>query len=271
MKRKPGMVFSEAHVFPGGQWESADSLDVWGTRLGLTRPETLPSTALTSEIELNSLKITAIRETFEESGIFMGPGTLGPPATGDFYQLCKEKGVWPDLGRLRFFVRMITPELALRRFDTVFFIAAVPQGTGFTLSEESQSAQWLSPAELLDRAAELHLLPPQCFVTVLLAYYPLFSDLMQADPLPNTVFPLMSAIMHPEKPKVVVIVAYGDEEYPVPAFLPVIKGKRMRIWMESNGIHFEISPGLVAYVDRAHWELVPDSNQRLQIVPKARL
>ena len=271
MQRKQGMVFSEAHVFPGGKWETSDSLEVWEPLLGLTRPETLSSTPLTAEIELNSLKITAIRETFEESGIYIGSGALGPPVSGDFYQLCREKRALPDLGRLRYFVRMITPQNTLRRFDTVFFIAAVPQGTEFTLTEESQSAQWLSPAELLDRAAELQLLPPQCLATLLLAHYPLFSDLMQANPLPTTVFPLMSAIIHPENPKWVVIVAYGDEEYPVSAFLPEIKGKRLRIWMEPNGIHFEISPGLVPYMDRAQYRLVRDFNKRLQIVPKTRL
>ena len=271
MKRQPGMVFSEAHVFPGGQWEPSDSLDVWGPRLGIAKPEVIPSTPLTAEVELNSLKITAIRETFEESGIFIGPGTLGPPVTGDFYQRCRAKGTLPDLSRLKYFTRMITAVFAPKRFDTVFFVAPVPPETQFTLSEESQSAQWLSPAELLEKAAELKLLSPQCFVTVFLAYYPLLQDLLQANPLPTTVFPLMSAITHPDNPDILVIIGYGDEEYSAPSFLPDIKGKRMRIWLESNGINFEISPGLVPYVDASPWKLEPDSNKQLQIVPKARI
>lgn len=271
MKRSKGMVFSEAFVFPGGLWDPQDSLDLWGPRLGL-RPKVIPKTPATSEVDLNSFKITAIRETFEESGIFIGPGNLGPPKTGDFYELCKSKGTLPDVTRLRYFTRMITPLFVPKRFDTVFFLTSVPTGTSFTLSSESQAAEWLSPEELLNRAAELRLLPPQGFATVLLAHYPIFNDLMQAEVLPTTVFPLMGAIAHPEKPGVVVIVAYGDEDYEVPEFLPEVKGKRMRVWMDVNGINAQISPGMVPFIDSSPYRLLPDSaTGRLRITPKARL
>lgn len=269
-QRKKGMIFSEAFVFPGGKWEPADSLNVWGERLG-TRPEVVPGTPLTRELELNSLKVTAIRETFEESGIFIGPGSLGLPVSGDFYQLCNRKGLLPDLSRLRYFTRIVGPIGYPPRFDTVYFLTTVPAATHFTLTEESQSAQWLRPAELLERAVDLRLLEPQCLLTVLLAHYPLFQELVRAEPLPVLKFPLMSVLRHPELEGGYVVIAYGDEQYPTPSFLPQIQGHRFRICLQRTGIQYEISPGLLPFLDSSPWTLLPDSTGRLRIQPKVRL
>lgn len=270
MQRKKGMTFSEAHVFPGGKWEPADSLQTWGKRLGIG-PEVVASTPLSQEMELNSLKITAIRETFEESGIFIGTGWLGKPVSGDFYGLCMEKGAIPDLSRLRYFNRTIGPLGFPPRFDTVYFLTFVPINTQFTITEESQSAQWLRPVELLERAAELNLLQPQGFLAMLLAHYPLFQDLVQAGPLPVLRFPLVSVLMRPELLHGYMVVIYGDEEYPTPSFLPKIPGKRFRIWLDTAGFHYEISPGLIPFLDSSPYTLMRDPSGRLRVQPKSLL
>ena len=270
MQRKKGMTFSEAHVFPGGKWEPADSLQTWGKRLGIG-PEVVASTPLTQEMELNSLKITAIRETFEESGIFIGSGSLGKPVSGDFYGLCIEKGAIPDLSRLRYFTRIIGPLGFPPRFDTVYFLALVPINTQFTITEESQSAQWLRPVELLERAVELKLLQPQGFSALLLAHYPLFQELMQAGPLPVLRFSLISVLMRPGVLHGYMVVMYGDEEYPAPSFLPTITGKRFRIWLEATGFQYEISPGLLPFLDSSRYTLLREPSGRIHVQPKSLL
>lgn len=264
------MTFSEAHVFPGGKWEPADSLLTWGQKLGIG-PEIVASTPLTQEMELNSLKITAIRETFEESGIFIGSGSLGKPESGDFYRLCMKKGSIPDLPRLRYFARIIGPLGFPPRFDTVYFLTFVPSHTQFTITEESQSAQWLRPVELLERAAELNLLQPQGFSALLLAHYPLFQELMQAGPLPVLRFSLVGVVMRPAILHEYMVVMYGDEEYPTPPFLPKITGKRFRLWLDTSGLQYEISPGLIPFLDSSPYTLIRELSGKIRVQRKSLL
>ena len=268
MKRKKGMVFSQAHVFPGGRWEPTDSMSHWGSYLGLT-PEIIPQSAHTPEIELNSTKLAAIRETFEESGIFVGLGSLGPPVTGDFLQLCRAKHAKPDVSRLHFVSRIVTPYGMKQRFDTVFFIAFVPADAQFTLTDESESAAWLSPLEVLNLAQDkkMMLLPPQVYLSILLAHYPTVTDLANAlDRL--TLTNMLPEIVPLPDEKGYIDALPGDDLH------PTSKGsgrKHRNYWRKSAGIDFEISPGVVPFIDQSPWALHKSTGHKFTLQPKSRL
>lgn len=274
MKRTKGMIFSGAHVFPGGHWETADSMTHWGPVLGL-QPDIIPKTPATPELELNSMRIAAIRETFEESGIFIGPRPLGPPVTGDFLKLCREKNSLPELARLKLFSRIITPVGgAKQRFDTVFFFTFVPADTDFTLTQESESAAWLTPLQILNLAnkGKIILLPPQIFLITQIAHYSTVSELTPMLSIGINLFPIPSIRKHPDDPNTTLVIMYGDELYPTPFFLPPVQGKRHRLYLTKQpGIRLEISPGLVPFMDAAPWQLVKDANGEFRLITKSRL
>jgi 8-oxo-dGTP pyrophosphatase MutT (NUDIX family) len=82
----------------------------------------------------------AVRETFEECGVKLRPEALKPWA------------------------RWVTPELEPRRYDTFFFVAALPDGEEPDIGTggESDDGAWFTPAAALDaaRGGSALLLPP---------------------------------------------------------------------------------------------------------------
>ena len=124
-RRHPGQRFMPGKfVFPGGRIEVTD-------RRMATFSELDPATAVALERAVTSrstgrgraLALTAIRETFEETGLMLGrrvddlPAAPRDVAWSAFY----ERGVLPDLARLSFVGRAVTPPGRPRRFDTRFF------------------------------------------------------------------------------------------------------------------------------------------------------
>lgn len=111
-------------VFPGGRLEAGDRRIPSASEL---RPET--ASALTQRVVRRSagrgraLALTAIRETFEETGLLLGcrcetqPKLPSDPAWQPFF----ERGILPDLEPVAFIGRAITPPRRPKRFDTRFF------------------------------------------------------------------------------------------------------------------------------------------------------
>jgi 8-oxo-dGTP pyrophosphatase MutT (NUDIX family) len=67
---------------------------------------------------------TAIRETWEETGLLIGkPGSLPVRTLDAGWTSFKAAGIAPHLSPLRFFARAITPPQRHKRFDARFFIA----------------------------------------------------------------------------------------------------------------------------------------------------
>ncbi|HEY9289873.1 MAG TPA: NUDIX hydrolase [Microlunatus sp.] len=90
----------------------------------------------------------AARETEEETGVRLEPAALHPWA------------------------HWITPEIEPRRYDTFFYLAALPPGQDAAdVSGETWKAEWRSPAALLTAAdaAELALMPPTRSILIELA------------------------------------------------------------------------------------------------------
>jgi 8-oxo-dGTP pyrophosphatase MutT (NUDIX family) len=149
-----------AHVFPGGSVDPQDASVPW---------EGPPPAGLgVPDLRGRALASAAIRETFEESGVLL----CGTPDAEDRQALLAgemslgdvltRRGLTLRANLLTPWARWITPEAAPRRFDTWFFVAAMPDGQVADASAESDSIDWLRPREALEdaRAGRLILLPP---------------------------------------------------------------------------------------------------------------
>ena len=153
VERAAGMAFAGgAVVFPGGRIDSADRAlaDVLG------RPD-------------DAARITAIRETIEESAVLVGLAAASPQidealglrlqdallAGDDFGALIAAHGLRLDLDALTPFTRWMPAFKQARRFDTLFFVAPPLPGrwTPRPQPGECQSAEWASAQSLLERIA----------------------------------------------------------------------------------------------------------------------
>jgi 8-oxo-dGTP pyrophosphatase MutT (NUDIX family) len=150
-----------ALVFPGGKIHASDHNLRWaGRTVGW---DATPA-------EQRALRIAAIREAYEETGILLARHADGGPFRGhelagarrptivaapdEFLNLLEEMDLTLDLAALTVFARWITPTMMPKRFDTWFFLAAAPpdqlaQCDGW----ETVDAEWIGPSRALALAA----------------------------------------------------------------------------------------------------------------------
>src|SRR5205823_13066364 len=118
----------------------------------------------------------AIRELFEEAGVLI---TRGPALTTDalaewrrklnaneatFAAMLQEERLEPDLARLHYWARWVTPSVEPKRFDARFYVAELPAGQTPSFDQkETVEEIWPTPAEAIARHASgaLKLPPPQ--------------------------------------------------------------------------------------------------------------
>ncbi len=166
MRRQTTMAFAAGfYVFPGGGVHPTDREDVpW---VGPDAEEWARRWRCDAELA-RALVVAAVRETFEETGVLLA----GPDASTVLSDTSTEamEQARDDLeeGRLSFgdFLRRehlvlradllgawahwITPTFEPRRYDTRFFVAALPQGQRVgTMSREADRAAWAPLAEVL--------------------------------------------------------------------------------------------------------------------------
>ena len=124
---------SGALVFPGGKIEAGDADPAW---------EALVLGWAAHDPQIRALKIAAVREAFEESGVLLARERDGSDwkateaaaacrdkiAKGEmaFLDLVKSLGVVLDLDGMATFARWITPKGMPKRFDAYFYIAVAP-------------------------------------------------------------------------------------------------------------------------------------------------
>ncbi len=141
-------------VFPGGRVDPGDSRALFDgdyhdvIREKLMRRMKGPKT----EARARAFSLAAIRETFEETGVFIGKPDPAPTrraaATGPWSDFTV-RGLIPDLSPVRFIARAITPPRRPRRFDTRFLVVwadsiaeRLAEGTG--PSGELEEVDWLT-------------------------------------------------------------------------------------------------------------------------------
>lgn len=178
LTRATSMAFSAgATVFPGGRVDPGDDLpeQFWaGTDLEPWVPMLGPDPALARQ-----LLAAAIRETFEECGVLLARPSCGRILADprdfeeerarlesrevSFADFLAAHRLVPDVGLLRPLSRWITPVGEPRRYDTRFFLAALPQGQEpRQASGEASAVQWLDAATALEwfRNGSTFLMPP---------------------------------------------------------------------------------------------------------------
>ena len=157
VERAEGMAFAAgALVFPGGRIDDADHH--LGKKLGV-----------------EPAAIAAIRETIEETGV---PAALTPApnvrtalsiqdalvADVSFEDILRQYELEVDATALTPFARWVPKFHAVRRFDTMFYVAQSPPGDWIprTFEGECAGAHWLSAREGLEREerAEARLIFP---------------------------------------------------------------------------------------------------------------
>jgi glyoxylase-like metal-dependent hydrolase (beta-lactamase superfamily II)/8-oxo-dGTP pyrophosphatase MutT (NUDIX family) len=172
--------FSGAWVFPGGIVDAGD-------RAAHAYCIGLDDASASAQLGLESggldYFVAAVRECFEESGLLLaadgeGAGDLvqldhaggellgawrGPLHRGErsLSAFCSEFGLRLAVDRLVYLSHWLTPFGRPKRFDTRFFIAALPptQTAAFDGTEMVEQV-WLHPAEALLRSAEMKLMTP---------------------------------------------------------------------------------------------------------------
>lgn len=118
--------------------------------------------------------VAAARECFEEVGLLFAGDTSeailkrvhaewrGPMQRGErpIEALCRELGLALDLRGWHYWSHWLTPPGHPKRFDTRFFVTRAPQGQE-AVADYSEAVEllWLAPAQALDRARGLKLLP----------------------------------------------------------------------------------------------------------------
>lgn len=156
-RRHPNTAFlPNKYVFPGGRFEASDgAVSPAGAlsaadqvHLMLSVPDgTHPDT-------MQALALTAIRETFEETGMVIGTSQAQPqPALAPGWQRFIDTGFFPDISNLHFFARAITPPGRPRRYDTRFFWVSEAHVSKHldTSDEELDDIGWLTLADARQR------------------------------------------------------------------------------------------------------------------------
>lgn len=222
-------AFASFHVFPGGTVDEEDGSSSW-----------LPALRgyCTNMSTDTSLRLTAMRECFEECGILVNkkPG-IGRPGKELQQQVFKQPALFREvmekfsdtqecLRSLKPVARFITPSFETRRFDTTFYASSyLTDASAHHDGVEAVSMVWLTPAEALAAcvSGQIRLMPPQWYIMELLAPHHRWADAHAA-------LPLAEGALQPEffdGPDGAAMVMPGDESYSQPA--PA--GHRHRIYL----------------------------------------
>jgi 8-oxo-dGTP pyrophosphatase MutT (NUDIX family) len=215
LRRVATMPFApRMHVFPGGSVDPRDADTA--VRWAGPPPSWWAEVFHADEPLARALVCAAVRETFEESGVLLaGPdaGTVVDDTTGDdweadrralvdrslsFTAFLDRRGLAVRSDLLRPWAQWITPELEERRYDTRFFVAALPGAQRpRDVGGEADRVSWLPVREAVDRhgRGELGMFPPTLATLVELAEHETVEAVLAAS---------ASRVIEPLLPRIVV-------------------------------------------------------------------
>lgn len=186
VQRAEGMAFAAgALVFPGGRIDPSDR-------------------ALAAEIGIDPAGIAAVRETVEETAVPVGLTPVPSHAAAfdlqraliadrSFRDLLDSAGLSIDAAALTPFARWVPKFHAVRRFDTLFFVARCPEGEwqASVIEGECAAAEWLTAQEVLERErrGEARLIFPTRRTLERLAQHSSF-EAIQADARAHSIEPI---------------------------------------------------------------------------------
>jgi 8-oxo-dGTP pyrophosphatase MutT (NUDIX family) len=192
IRRVTSMAFAAgATVFPGG---SVDLRDAHLPDRYWSGPQPAEWTgALGADVDLaRALVCAAVRETFEESGVVLA-GPTADSVVADiraddwevdrkalldrslaFAELLERRSLVLRADLLQPWAHWITPEIETRRFDTRFFVAALPSGQRTRdVGGEADRVFWMRPPDAVAAAqrGDIALMPPTMATLTELAAY----------------------------------------------------------------------------------------------------
>jgi 8-oxo-dGTP pyrophosphatase MutT (NUDIX family) len=201
LRRTASMAFAAGFfVFPGGSVDARDedfADDAW---IG-PKPSQWAELLTCDEPRARSLVCAAVRETFEESGVMLAGSnrdSVVADTSGDDWEadrlslldrslslaeLLRRRDLVLRADLLRVWSHWITPEVEPKRFDTRFFVAAMPDGQRTRdVGGEADRVAWLRPADALSAQGrgELSMLPPTLAVLADLAPWATVDEVMAA-------------------------------------------------------------------------------------------
>ncbi len=180
LRRQRSMAFAGGmYAFPGGSVDPRDHdrAVAWAG----PSPQQWATWLVCDEAQARSLVCAAVRETFEESGVLLAgesPDTVVKDTTGAdweadradlaahrlaFADFLQQRGLVVRTDLLGAWAHWITPSFEPRRYDTRFFVAALPSGQRTRdVSGEADSVEWVAPGEAVRRteAGRIRMLPP---------------------------------------------------------------------------------------------------------------
>ncbi len=202
LRRRASMAFAAgAYAYPGGGVDPRDddhrvrwagpTRAWWADRLGV------------DEAAAQAIVCAAVRETFEEAGVLLagaGPDSVVGDTTGadweadraalvarelSFSAFLDRRGLVLRSDLLGAWARWITPEFEPRRYDTWFFVAALPEGQRTrNASSEADRTVWIRPEEAAAGYdnGELLMMPPTIATLRTLAAYGTAAEALAAAP-----------------------------------------------------------------------------------------
>ncbi|MEZ5558847.1 MAG: NUDIX hydrolase [Pseudomonadales bacterium] len=199
LQRPGGGDFPDLHVFPGGKVDTQDHVP------DQVRGLDDPGASVQLGLAEGGLRFwaAAIRECFEECGVLLayrGAELVrfddpGEAARFEDYReqlidgslsletLCRLEGLTLATDQVHYFSHWITPEQAPRRFDTRFFIAAMPGGQE-TLAHawETAADAWVRPVQALaaHREGRWQMISPTLTTLASIESFSRVSDILQA-------------------------------------------------------------------------------------------
>jgi len=190
IRRVATMAFAASmYVFPGGGVDPRDSAvtttDRWGDRLGR------------DEATARAIVCAAVREVFEESGVLLAghdATSVIEDVSGPDWETARLDLIDRKIGFAEFLAsrrlvlrsdllvpwsRWITPEFEPRRFDTYFFVAALPVGQRTRdVGGEADATAWCAPADATD--GRFTMLPPTYATLLQLAEFSSIEEVFAA-------------------------------------------------------------------------------------------
>ncbi|MEU3253192.1 NUDIX hydrolase [Streptomyces sp. NPDC006997] len=202
LRRRASMAFAAgAYAYPGGGVDPRDddrgvrwagpTRAWWADRLGV------------DEAAAQAIVCAAVRETYEEAGVLLAgptPDAVVGDTTGadwetdraalvarelSFAEFLDRRGLVLRSDLLGAWTRWITPEFESRRYDTWFFVAALPEGQRTrNASTEADRTVWIRPSEAAASydKGELLMMPPTVATLRQLAPYGRAADALAAAP-----------------------------------------------------------------------------------------
>lgn len=196
IRRHSAMPFAAGmYAYPGGRVDPRDA----DAAVGWAGPSAAEwaGTLRCDEAEARALVCAAVRETFEETGILLAgpdPSSIVADTTGDdweqqrqalvdrslsFSEFLDLRGLVLRTDLLHAWAHWITPEFEPRRYDTRFFVAALPEGQrARDVSGEADRVAWIRPADAVAGADDgsMEMFPPT---------YVMLTDLTAFDAVPE--------------------------------------------------------------------------------------